>query len=61
MLIIHAFIKQGDTQEQVPLAFILMASRQKVDYINILPSVKTIRSTIVCIFPEVNVKGCTFP
>ena len=31
LLTIHAFIKQGDAEKQVPLAFFLMSSRQKVD------------------------------
>ena len=76
-LTIHAFIKQGDVEKQVPFAFFLMSSRQKVDYIDVLTSVKNVTGdnsleeimidfelamwgAIRCVFPEVNIKGCTF-
>ena len=40
LMSIHAFIKQGDTQKQLPLAFVLMSCKTKIDYEAVLSAIK---------------------
>ena len=72
---VHAFVKRDGQLKQVPLAFILMTSRRRVDYIYVLldalpqpPAVQAVMSDIEAVlwsavryvFPGVAQRGCEF-